>query len=168
MSETRTDQATGLDAIAGPDGTFAIVAMDQRNTLRRMLTAVERPTDAETIRTKILGAYELADTIDDENERARAMTFILVGAGPTGVELAASIAQMAALTLGAGWAAAVVVVTATGYALLFFESVPIAGMEHMHHHGTSAYSFHLQAMWVAFTVTAGLVGFFVARMRRVG
>ncbi len=56
-------------------------------------------TDAETIRTKILGAYELADATDDENERARAMTFILVGAGPTGVELAASLAQMATLTL---------------------------------------------------------------------
>jgi NADH:ubiquinone reductase (H+-translocating) len=55
--------------------------------------------DAETIRAKILGAYELADTTDDEEERARAMTFILVGAGPTGVELAASMAQMAALTL---------------------------------------------------------------------
>jgi tagatose-1,6-bisphosphate aldolase len=50
MSDTRTDQATGLDAIAGADGTFAIVAMDQRNTLRRMLTAVERPTDADTMR----------------------------------------------------------------------------------------------------------------------
>src|ERR1700674_5577673 len=56
-------------------------------------------SDAETIRTKILSAYELADTTDDENERARAMTFLLVGAGPTGVELAASMAQMAALTL---------------------------------------------------------------------
>ena len=44
-------------------------------------------------------AYELADTIDDEDERARAMTFVLVGAGPTGVELAASLAQMATLTL---------------------------------------------------------------------
>src|SRR3984885_13353901 len=56
-------------------------------------------SDAETIRTKILSAYELADTTDDENERARAMTFLLVGAGPTGVELAASMAQMATLTL---------------------------------------------------------------------
>jgi tagatose-1,6-bisphosphate aldolase len=50
MPDTRTGQATGLDAIAGPDGTFAIVAMDQRNTLRRMLSAVERPTDAQTMR----------------------------------------------------------------------------------------------------------------------
>ncbi len=55
--------------------------------------------DAETIRAKILSAYELADTTDDESERARQMTFILVGAGPTGVELAASMAQLATVTL---------------------------------------------------------------------
>src|SRR5882757_8424819 len=55
--------------------------------------------DAETIRAKILSAYELADATDDESERARQMTFILVGAGPTGVELAASMAQLAAVTL---------------------------------------------------------------------
>jgi NADH dehydrogenase len=55
--------------------------------------------DAETIRAKILGAFELAETIEDENERARQMTFVLVGAGPTGVELAASLAQMVKVTL---------------------------------------------------------------------
>src|SRR5207249_5143148 len=33
------------------------------------------------------------------NERARQMTFVLVGAGPTGVELAASLAQMATITM---------------------------------------------------------------------
>src|SRR5437773_723781 len=55
--------------------------------------------DAENIRGRILSAYELAEATDDENERERQMTFILVGAGPTGVELAASIAQLAALTL---------------------------------------------------------------------
>src|SRR6202034_4074644 len=55
--------------------------------------------DAETIRTKILSAFELAETTDDEEERARQMTFVLVGAGPTGVELAASIAQLATVTL---------------------------------------------------------------------
>jgi NADH dehydrogenase len=55
--------------------------------------------DAETIRAKILGACEVADTTDDESERVRQMTFVLVGAGPTGVELAASIAQLFAITL---------------------------------------------------------------------
>src|ERR1700690_1956416 len=55
--------------------------------------------DAELIRTKLLSAFERAESTDDENERARQMTFVLVGAGPTGVELAASIAQLAAVTL---------------------------------------------------------------------
>ena len=55
--------------------------------------------DAEAIRAKILSAYEAAEATDDANERARQMTFVLVGAGPTGVELAASIALMGSITL---------------------------------------------------------------------
>jgi NADH:ubiquinone reductase (H+-translocating) len=55
--------------------------------------------DAETIRAKILRAFELAAATDDENERARLMTFVLVGAGPTGVELAASLAHLVKTTL---------------------------------------------------------------------
>jgi NADH:ubiquinone reductase (H+-translocating) len=55
--------------------------------------------DAETIRAKILGAFELAETTEDGAERARQMTFVLVGAGPSGVELAASLAQMVKVTL---------------------------------------------------------------------
>jgi len=55
--------------------------------------------DAESIRARILSAYERAEQTDDVVERARAMTFVLVGAGPTGVELAASMAQMARITL---------------------------------------------------------------------
>ena len=56
-------------------------------------------TDAEWIRARILSAYERAEHMEDGAERARALTFVLVGAGPTGVELAASIAQMARITL---------------------------------------------------------------------
>jgi NADH:ubiquinone reductase (H+-translocating) len=55
--------------------------------------------DAETIRAKILSAFELAATTEDEGERARQMTFVLVGAGPTGVELAASLAHLVKVTL---------------------------------------------------------------------
>ena len=48
----------------------------------------------------LVGAvFELAETTDDEDERARHMTFVLVGAGPTGVELAASLARMVRVTL---------------------------------------------------------------------
>jgi len=47
MNPTRS-QTGNLDAIAAEGGTFAIIAMDQRNTLRRMFTAVGREgTDAE-------------------------------------------------------------------------------------------------------------------------
>jgi NADH dehydrogenase len=55
--------------------------------------------DAETIRTKILSAFEIAEEMDNAVERQRQMTFVLVGAGPTGVELAGSMAQMVSTTL---------------------------------------------------------------------
>ena len=55
--------------------------------------------DAETVRSKILSAFELAEETDDSSERLRQMTFVLVGGGATGVELAASIAQMITVTL---------------------------------------------------------------------
>jgi two-component system, sensor histidine kinase RegB len=73
---------------------------------------------------------------------------------------------LAALALGIGWASAVVGVAATGYALLFFAHVAVEGMDHEHHHDSAAFSIHLQAMWVAFTVTAALIAFFVARLQR--
>jgi NADH dehydrogenase len=66
----------------------------------RYAPALKNLTDAETIRTKILSAYELAELTDDDSERSRLMTFVLVGGGATGVELAASMAQMATATLG--------------------------------------------------------------------
>src|SRR5262252_2764760 len=56
-------------------------------------------SDAEAIRAKILGALELAATTEDESERARQMTFVLVGAGPSSVELAASLAHLVKVTL---------------------------------------------------------------------
>jgi NADH dehydrogenase len=65
----------------------------------RFAPGLKSLNDAETIRTRILSAFELAESTDDESERARQMTFVLVGAGPTGVELAASIAQLVSVTL---------------------------------------------------------------------
>jgi NADH dehydrogenase len=65
----------------------------------RFAPGLKNLSDAETIRAKILGAFELAATTEDEGERERQMTFVLVGAGPSGVELAASLAQMVKVTL---------------------------------------------------------------------
>jgi NADH dehydrogenase len=69
------------------------------NEFARFAPGLKNLSDAETIRTKILGAFEFAEATQDEDERARQMTFVLVGAGPTGVELAASLAQMVRVTL---------------------------------------------------------------------
>ena len=69
------------------------------NEFAQFAPGLKNLSDAETIRAKILGAFELATTTEDESERARQMTFVLVGAGPTGVELAASLAQMVRVTL---------------------------------------------------------------------
>lgn len=55
--------------------------------------------DATTIRRRILTAFERAEATEDANERAALLTFVIIGAGPTGVELAGTIAEMAHATL---------------------------------------------------------------------
>lgn len=55
--------------------------------------------DATAIRRRLLLAFEKAETCDDEAERKRLMRFLVVGAGPTGVELAGAIAELAHRTL---------------------------------------------------------------------
>src|SRR6266487_4011286 len=54
---------------------------------------------ALVIRRRVFGAFELADTAGDPAERTRWLTFALVGAGPTGVELAGQIREVATKTL---------------------------------------------------------------------
>jgi NADH dehydrogenase len=55
--------------------------------------------DATTLRRRILVAFERAERETDEARRAALMTFVIVGAGPTGVELAGTIAELARDTL---------------------------------------------------------------------
>jgi NADH dehydrogenase len=51
--------------------------------------------DATAIRRTILEAFEKAEFEDDEPRRRRLLTFVLIGAGPTGVEMAGAIAELA-------------------------------------------------------------------------
>jgi NADH dehydrogenase len=55
--------------------------------------------DAMKIRRRVFGAFEMAESEDDPAVRARWLTFALVGAGPTGVELAGQIREVATKTL---------------------------------------------------------------------
>ena len=54
---------------------------------------------ALAIRAKVIGAFEEAERLEDPLAQQRAMRFVVVGAGPTGVELAGAIAELAHLTM---------------------------------------------------------------------
>src|SRR3954467_15935102 len=55
--------------------------------------------DALELRGRIFGAFELAELATDPAEVDRLLTFVVVGAGPTGVEMAGQIAELARRTL---------------------------------------------------------------------
>jgi NADH:ubiquinone reductase (H+-translocating) len=55
--------------------------------------------DALELRGRIFGAFELAELAEDQAEIDRLLTFVVVGAGPTGVEMAGQIAELAHRTL---------------------------------------------------------------------
>jgi NADH dehydrogenase len=55
--------------------------------------------EATTVRHKILYAFEVAERLSDPEQRRAWLTFVIVGAGPTGVELSGAIAEIARQTL---------------------------------------------------------------------
>jgi NADH dehydrogenase len=55
--------------------------------------------DALAVRARILLAFEAAERAEDEATRARQLTFVVIGGGPTGVELAGALAEIARVTL---------------------------------------------------------------------
>ena len=57
--------------------------------------------DALVIRNQILKAFELAEVETDPERRRELLTFVIVGGGPTGVEMAGALAEMANSTLAA-------------------------------------------------------------------
>src|SRR5882757_7155279 len=55
--------------------------------------------DALSVRRRLFGAFEIAETLPPGPERESCLTFVLAGGGPTGVELAGQIREMATRTL---------------------------------------------------------------------
>jgi NADH dehydrogenase len=55
--------------------------------------------DATNIRRRILTAFEQAESTDSPEARRRFLTFVVIGAGPTGVEMAGAIAELAHVAL---------------------------------------------------------------------
>jgi NADH:quinone reductase (non-electrogenic) len=65
----------------------------------RFAPSLKSIADARAIRSRLLTAFEEAEMIDDPAARRRLMTFVVIGGGPTGVELAGAIAELARYTL---------------------------------------------------------------------
>ena len=76
--------------------------------------------DAGHLRSHILGAFEMANLATDPAERAAYLTFAVIGAGPTGVEVAGQIAELAHETLPREYKS----VTTTEAKILLIEAGP--------------------------------------------
>jgi NADH dehydrogenase len=84
---------------------FLIVAAGARHsyfgneTWEKFAPGLKSLDDALEIRRRMLLAFEIAEKTDDDEVRRAAMTFVVVGGGPTGVEMAGAIAEIARVTL---------------------------------------------------------------------
>jgi NADH:ubiquinone reductase (H+-translocating) len=70
-----------------------------RNEWQDWAPGMKSVEEATAIRHKILYAFEVAERLEDPVQRRAWLTFVIVGAGPTGVELSGAIAEIARQTL---------------------------------------------------------------------
>lgn len=66
-----------------------------RDEWERFAPGLKKIDDATEIRRRILTAFERAETEDDPDKRRRLLNFVVIGGGPTGVEMAGAIAELA-------------------------------------------------------------------------
>jgi NADH dehydrogenase FAD-containing subunit/uncharacterized membrane protein YphA (DoxX/SURF4 family) len=91
-----------LDAVSIPYD-FLVVATGAthgyfgKDEWRRSAPGLKRLEDATEIRRRLLTAFEKAELAEDAAERKALLTFLIVGGGPTGVELAGAIAELTRL-----------------------------------------------------------------------
>ena len=84
---------------------FLVIATGARNSYfgrdrwAEVAPGLKRIEDATRIRRNILSAFEEAEIAREDSERKRLLTFVIIGGGPTGVEMAGAIAEVARQTL---------------------------------------------------------------------
>ncbi len=70
-----------------------------KNEWEKYAPGLKTLTDAVTIREKIINSLEMAEKENDQSNKIKYLTFVIVGGGPTGVELAGAIAEIAKKTI---------------------------------------------------------------------
>jgi len=102
-ANTVTSKLMGMETVT-PYDSLIVAAGAQQSYFGNDQFATYAPgmktiDDALELRGRILGAFEAAEVTDDPAERQRRLTFVVVGAGPTGVEVAGQIKELAHRTL---------------------------------------------------------------------
>jgi NADH:quinone reductase (non-electrogenic) len=69
------------------------------NEFAQFAPGMKTLADAESVRAKVLKAFETAEIEQDPSKHQDLLTFVLVGAGPTGVEMAGALAELRRFTL---------------------------------------------------------------------
>ncbi|MEO7465078.1 MAG: NAD(P)/FAD-dependent oxidoreductase [Nitrosospira sp.] len=67
---------------------------------KKFAPGLKEVEDALVLRHRLLDAFERAETVEDADERRRLLSFVVIGGGPTGVEIAGDIAELAKIELG--------------------------------------------------------------------
>jgi NADH dehydrogenase len=99
-------QARVVNTKAGPFSfDFLVIATGATNSYfghhrwADVAPGLKRIEDATRIRRNVLSAFEEAELARNDAERQRLLTFVIIGGGPTGVEMAGAIAEVARQTL---------------------------------------------------------------------
>lgn len=99
----RTLRVAGIDRTIAYD--YLIIATGMHTSYfghddwERYASGLKSARDALVVRNKILSAFERAEVEVDPERRKELLTFVIVGGGPTGVEMAGALAEMAHATL---------------------------------------------------------------------
>ena len=102
-AKTVTSQAMNMETVTPFDSLIVAAGAGQsyfgNDHFAKYAPGMKTIDDALELRGRILGSFEQAEISNDAYARERLMTFVVVGAGPTGVELAGQIAELAHRTL---------------------------------------------------------------------
>jgi NADH dehydrogenase len=102
-AKTVTSRLMGMQTVTPYDSLIVAAGAQQsyfgHDNYATFAPGMKSIDDALELRGRILGAFEAAEVATDPAERKRRLTFVVVGAGPTGVELAGEIVQLAGRTL---------------------------------------------------------------------
>ncbi|MEO6790936.1 MAG: NAD(P)/FAD-dependent oxidoreductase [Ornithinibacter sp.] len=102
-ARTVTSSILGRESVTPYDSLLVSAGAGQswfgHDEFARYAPGMKSIDDALELRGRIFGAFELAEQARSEAESQRDLTFVVVGAGPTGVEMAGQIAELSGRTL---------------------------------------------------------------------